>query len=777
MGRPRRRIGNLPAESTTFVGRRDELAELKKTLATARLTSLVGPGGVGKTRLAIRLAAEVGRGFRDGVWLVELAELREAELIPKAVMSALDVQDQATSDSSHLLLSYLREKELLLVIDNCEHLIRPCASLVTGVLAAAPRVKVLTTSREPLSAAGEYVHPVPPLEIPEADPATLNRVLHNEAVQLFVERATAASGTFEVTEANKTPVAELCRRLDGLPLALELAAVRTRALSVDQILDHLGDRFRLLTGGSPAALPRHQTLRAAIDWSYELLSSGEQAVMRRLSVFAGGFTLEAAQSICAPRGMAAPDLLDVLTSLINKSLVIKEQGDRLARYRLHETIREYAGLKLREAGEDALVLDEHAKYYTSRCRQSIEEAWYNPLDWLEWMDAEIDNIRTLLKRHIDASRYKAGVEILAALVWFWLTRATNEGVIWLDAFLRHNEGETRDLAWAHAVRGIIAAQLVEPLKALDELGKAQRLAREAGDIPALVLALTGAATAANLAGDHARAAELLNEAQTSVDGGNEVEARAALAQGLGIHAAFEGDVAGAIEHFVEAVDLFRSRGHLFGLTHTLGNLGSALLAAGDLISARRRLEEALELALSIDERTTQHSALDFFACQAAMSGDARLAARLFGAAQAIRSQMGANALVYPTPIVDEAKDRARSTLGAADFEAELLVGTGLTRHEAAALALGRTVDTQPYGEAGGPTATLPRREGEVAELVAQGLSNKEIGARLFISDRTVESHVRSLMNKLGFSSRAQIAGWIASTPTARISGKPVNKVQ
>jgi len=765
MGRPRRRIGNLPAESTTFVGRRDELAELKKTLATARLASLVGPGGVGKTRLAIRLAAEVGRGFGDGVWLVELAELREAELVPKAVMSALDVHDQA-SDPAELVLSYLREKELLLVIDNCEHLLRPCASLVTGILAAAPRVKVLTTSREPLSVAGEYVQPVPPLELPEANAgATLSRVQHNEAVQLFVERATAASGAFEVTEGNKMPVAELCRRLDGLPLAIELAAVRTRALSVEQILDHLGDRFRLLTGGSPAALPRHQTLRAAIDWSYDLLTSSEQAVMRRLSVFAGGFTLEAAQSICASSGMAASDLLDVLTSLINKSLVINEQGARLARYRLHETIREYTALKLRDAREEAQVLDRHARYYTSRCQQSKEEAWYSPLDWLEWMDAEIDNIRALLKRYLDSSRYKAGVEILAALVWFWLTRASNEGVIWLDAFLRHDEGETRDLAWAHAVRGIIAAQLVEPAKALDELGKAQRLAREAGDIPALVLALTGAATAANLAGDHARAAELLNEAQTSVVGCDVVEARAALAQGLGIHASFEGDLASARERFVEAVDLFRSRGHLFGLAHTLGNLGSTFLATGDPDSAGRYLDEALRVALSIDERTTQFLALDFFASRAAMSGDARLAARLFGAAQAIRSQMGANVLVYPSPIVDEAKASAKASLGAVDFEAELVAGARLTRQAAAALALGRTVERQLKVEPSAPTVTLARRESQVAELVAQGLTNKEIGARLFISDRTVESHVRSLMNKLGFMSRAQIAGWIASAPT------------
>src|SRR5215469_2993851 len=262
MARPARHSGNLPAEATSFIGRRYELAEIRKKLTEARLVSLVGPGGVGKTRLAIRAAADLGRGFRGGGWLVELAEVLDPALVSNAVMTALDLRDQAATEPLPLLLDYLRDRELLLVVDNCEHLLGAAAQIVTDVMKAAPGVRVIATSREPLSVPGEHVVPVPPLELPSPDATeSLARLRQNEAVMLFTERAAAASGTFELTAGNQAAVIDLCRRLDGLPLAIELAAVRTRVLSVEQILARLADRFSLLTGTSRAALPRHQTLR------------------------------------------------------------------------------------------------------------------------------------------------------------------------------------------------------------------------------------------------------------------------------------------------------------------------------------------------------------------------------------------------------------------------------------------------------------------------------------------------------------------------------------
>ena len=300
MARPARRSGNLPAEATSFIGRRLELAEVRKKLAEARLISLVGSGGVGKTRLAIRIATDLRRGFRGGGWLVELAEVLDPALVSNAVMVALDLRDQAASAPAAILLSYLRDKELLLVVDNCEHLLGAAGQIVTDIMKAAPGVRIIATSREPLSVPGEHVVPVPPLELPPAQPSELLAQLQqNEAVMLFTERAAAASGRFELTAANQTAVAELCRRLDGLPLAIELAAVRTRVLTAQQILDRLTDRFALLTGGSRAALPRHQTLRTTIEWSHDLLTDGERAILRRSRVFAGRFILDDVESVCS----------------------------------------------------------------------------------------------------------------------------------------------------------------------------------------------------------------------------------------------------------------------------------------------------------------------------------------------------------------------------------------------------------------------------------------------------------------------------------------------
>jgi predicted ATPase len=329
MARPLRRPGNLPAEATSFVGRRHELAELRKKLAWARLISLVGPGGVGKTRLAIRSGTELRRGFKDGAWLVELADVRDPALVGNAALAALDLRDQSATEPQALLRSYLQDKQLLLVVDNCEHLLDAAARLVTDVLKAAPGVRVIATSREPLSVPGEHVLPIPPLELPRAAAdQSLDQLRQNEAVELFSERAAAASGSFELTTSNRAAVVDLCRRLDGLPLAIELAAVRTRVLSVEQILDRLADRFDLLTGGSRAALPRHQTLRTTIEWSHDLLAVDERLLLRRLCVFAGRFMLEDVEAVCTSGDVPAARVLDVLSSLVDKSRPARRTSSR-----------------------------------------------------------------------------------------------------------------------------------------------------------------------------------------------------------------------------------------------------------------------------------------------------------------------------------------------------------------------------------------------------------------------------------------------------------------
>src|SRR5215831_4077519 len=414
MARRTQRPCNLPAEPTSFVGRRRELADIRKKLAAAHLVSLVGPGGVGKSRLGLRVATDLGRGFKDGSWLVELAEIGDPDLVVHAVLAALDLRDQAVTDLSALLLAY-----------NCEHLLGAVTQLVSDVIRAAPGARVIATSREPLGVHGESVVPVPPLDLPSARAdQPLHQLGQNEAVMLFVERADAASGRFELSAANQSAVVDVCRQLDGLPLAIELAAVRTRVLTPSQIVDRLTDRFGLLTAGGQAALPRHQTLRTTIDWSYELLAPGERVVLRRLCVFAGRFTLDDVEAVCITGGEPAAQALHLVSSLVDKSLVIKEEAKSIACYRLHETMREYAGLKLREAGEQEAVELRCADFYVSACRQRAADSRSRLLVWLEWMDIEIDNIRAVLRRCLTHGDSARGLAIALSLAWYWFTRAT-----------------------------------------------------------------------------------------------------------------------------------------------------------------------------------------------------------------------------------------------------------------------------------------------------------------------------------------------------------------
>ena len=442
MARPSHRSGNLPAEVTSFVGRRRELGEIRKQLTTTRLVSLVGPGGVGKTRLALRAAGDLGRGFVDGAWLVELAEVRDAALVSNALLAALDLRDQAVTKPFPILVAYLQDKRLLLVLDNCEHLLEAAARAVTELLRAAPNLRVIATSREPLQVTGEQVIPLSPLELPRGDGTEpLGQLQQNEAVTLFSERAAAASGAFELTSSNQAAVVALCRRLDGLPLAIELAAVRTRVLSAEQILDRLGDRFALLTGGARAALPRHQTLRLAIDWSFELLTDVEQVLFRRLCLFAGRFTLDDVAGLLVPDERPGDGVLDLLGSLVDKSLVTKEDVSGAACYRLHETIREYASLKLEEADEAELLTERWLEHYRTTCLRLADGARYRLVEWLAWADLEIDNLRGVLGLCVRRGELSRGLDVAVSMRYYWITHGTTEAV--QDLFCAEHPGPHR----------------------------------------------------------------------------------------------------------------------------------------------------------------------------------------------------------------------------------------------------------------------------------------------------------------------------------------------
>jgi predicted ATPase/DNA-binding CsgD family transcriptional regulator len=765
MARPSRRAGNLPAEAASFVGRRRELAEVRQKLSEGRLVTLVGPGGVGKTRLAIRVAADLRRGFRDGGWFVELADVRDPQLVGNAAIAALDLRDQAAADPAALLASYLQEKQLLLVVDNCEHLLEGAARLVAEVVRAAPGVRVIATSREPLSLPAEHVVPVPPLQLPSSGAGEpLAQLRRNEAVLLFTERARAAAGRFDLTASNEAAVVELCRRLDGLPLAIELAAVRIRVLGAEQIRDRLADRFALLTGGSRAALPRHQTLRTAIEWSHDLLSADERSVLRRLCVFAGRFTVEDVESVCAGDDLPPERAFDLLSSLVEKSLVVREDVKGLACYRLHETMREFATLKLREAGEEDVLERRCAEHYRSTWGRGAADARYRLVDWLEWTELEIDNMRAVLQRSRTRGDGRLGLELACSLGWYWITRATSEGVRWLEDFLALQGQDTAHDAMAHFLRGYLAVLQSDPGSAVPALERAAAAAREAGQLRLLTEALSMASIAANTAGDHASAMRMLAEAEGVSAGLDDHLAMVAVLQARSLNGLFEGDLTAVRSAASEGARRGREAGDLYTLQVMLLNLGSIAVIAGDLNEARTLLEDGLRIASRIDDRVAQFYFLVAFGCHAAAAKQSpRPAAQLLGAADTVRTSAGATVIPFIGLMVVQAEEYAIGALGESRFRAEFETGRQLTREAAVGLALGQTAHASVTDADGAGPELLGRRQADVARLVAEGLSNKQIGTRLFISERTVDSHVRSILDKLGFSSRAQIAAWMASS--------------
>ncbi len=764
MARTSRRPGNLPADATTFVGRRHELAEIKRKLTAARLVSLVGPGGVGKTRLGIRIATDLARGFVDGAWLVELADVREGALVTDSALTALDLRDQAGSSPTEILGAYLRDRKLLLVLDNCEHVLDAAAQLVTEVLRTAPGVRVIATSREPLQVSGEHVVPVPPLELPlGGGEEPLGKLRQNEAVMLFIERAAAASGAFELSTSNRETVISICRRLDGLPLAIELAAVRTRSLSPEQILERLSDRFALLSRGGRSALPRHQTLGMAIDWSYALLTDVEQTLLRRLCVFAGRFTLGDVEAVCATDEGRTIDALATISSLVDKSLVTKKDVAGVASYQLHETMREYAGAKLRDANEEELLKDRCLEHYRTTCLQRGEQARYHLVEWLRWADLEIDNIRAILRDCVARGDLARGLDIATSMRYYWITHGITESIRWFDQLLVSGEGARPTLVRAYYLRGWLDLLKGDPEAAIPWIMRAITTARKSGQLALWSESLSLAAIIYNVAGDADTAKRLLDEAAAMTPSLHDYPATIELVLSRAVHSLLQEDMETAKVVSSEGVKLSREAGDLYQMESMLRNFGMVGMMTGDTNAARSGFVEALQVARLFDNRLGEYYGLACLGWHAANSGQARAASRLLGAAEALAMQTGADMAGPAAPLLARAKETTITALGTSAFEAEFKAGKQLSREAALQLALGQSegVGTQPAdGRIAGP---LAKRELEVGRLVAEGLSNKQIASRLFISDRTVAAHVSNIMNKLGLNSRAQIAVWMTSS--------------
>jgi non-specific serine/threonine protein kinase len=664
---------NLPLQLTSFIGREDELAEAAKLLARSRLVTLLGVGGIGKSRLSLELAAQVMPEFADGVWLVELATLRDARLVPQAVASVLGVKEAAGRPLAEALVQHLRERQALLILDNCEHLLQGCADLVKQLLQAARKSKIVTSSREPLRIVGETTYAVPAL--PEA-----------AAVRLFTDRAAAAVTNFRVN-GHAAAVASICRRLDGMPLAIELAAARVRTLSVDAIAERLDDRFRLLTGGDRTALPRQQTLRALIDWSYELLNEAQRAVFRRLAVFAGGWTPEAAEWVAAFGGVDSSEVLENLTELVDKSLVALD-ADR-ARYRLLDTVRQYAHERLHASADAERARDRHLRFYlelAETARPKLRGAEQG--EWLARLDVEREN---LLAAHaacdLAADGAEAGLRLAFLLRRYWLNRGLLElGLRLTVEALERSGADARNLERARGLfdAGQICVFMGRYSTALRYLDESLAIARELNDERSIAVALQPMGMAYLGLGDVVNARRFLEEALTVAENRGEQGEIAAAANQLAQLLRASGDLDGAEQLYERVIEISRKLGDRETIAIGLLNMAMAVIGRGDAERARVMLLEVAAIAAETGSIPAAQSLLEVSAGLAALQGESECAARFYGAAEAQIAHTGLQRDPSDEAFLAPLITRARATLPG--FAAAEAAGRSLDLRQATAQA-------------------------------------------------------------------------------------------
>jgi len=773
--------GNLPAEVTSFVGRGAEIPETRRLLASSRVVTLTGPGGVGKTRLALRVAAEMQRGYRDGVWLIELAELNDPTLLANTVGERLGLRDQSTRPAVDTVIAHLAPCELLLVLDNCEHLIDASAVFVDAIVRACPDVRVLATSRQSLGIAGEVTLPVSPLPLPPL-PSPEHHVpaqslARCDAVRLFVERATGVRPGFSANADNAAALARVCRRLDGIPLAIELAAVRLRALSLEQLEQRLAERYRLLTVGWRAGPSRQQTLRATIDWSYELCSNNERLMWTRASVFSCGFDLEAAEYVCAGDGVETEAVLDLVHALVDKSILNRDEHEGRARYRLLETIREYGEDRLVETGDAPTVRRRHRDFY-QRLVQRYEAELFGPeqVEWFTRVRAEQPNLRAALDYCVTVpGEAVEGLRIAVALHHHWtMTGRFTEGRNWLSQLLALEAGPGPDCGPALTVAGRLAVLQGDVAEGLRLLADGRYLCGQAGDRTWLANAAHAEGLAALFWGDPARGVRLFEEALAGHRAagepfgvglalvqlaniwlvlGDAARADALCQELLVLSAARQDRWCAGLAYWTQAVIAWRRR-----------DLRRAGQLARDCIHAKRPFRDRMGFA----------HAMEVLAWVASADDDSARAARLLGAADTAFRWIDASRFGYLATDHDDCVAKTRTALGDRAFPAAYEEGTRMTFDEAVAYALqdpardrasprdrSRRDDASPPPGTQPPTPAvvaaaggLSPREVQVLLLLATGKTNQAIAAELFLSERTVARHVHNILTKLQVPTRA-----------------------
>ena len=816
---------NLPSPRTSFVGREREMVEVRRELATTRLLTLTGAGGSGKTRLALEVARDLIGVYPDGVWLVGLAGLSEGDLIPQTVAAALRVPERPGQALTDTLMETLSDNELLLILDNCEHLVEEAAHLVDTLLDSCPHLRVLATSREPLDISGEVNRVVPLLSLPartdeEFDKGpTVDRLMGYEAIRLFVDRARLRLPDFELTQQNAGAVARVCWKLDGMPLAIELATARMGALAVEQVAQRLDVSLDVLSGTNRTVAPRQQTLRATIDWSHRLLAEEEQKIFRRFSVFAGGWTLETAEAVCSGGGIKQGDVLDLLGGLVDKSLVAAAAATGgTVRYKMLEPIRQYARQKLEEIGEADEVRDRHAASFLALAEDTEPElAGQQQGAWVEWLEGEHDNMREALSWFLERGEGELALRLGAALWRFWHARGyLSEGIRWLERVLTDDDSTTSP-ARVKALEGMgWLVQLQGDYKrARATYEEMLELSKELDDKGNIATALNSLGTVAAQHGDNERARTLLQE-NLEVIGELEEEGDPAsllkkfyvfnLLGYLAINE--EDDYAQGTTLWEESLALAREAGDTYLVGNTLSNLGHPALMQRDYERAKTLSEEALKVAhesggasagfaasalinlgiaalglgehelamgsfqdtlLVSQDMGAKPQVIESLEGMASISGALRKdtrAAHLWGAAEMAREVTGIALSSGERSLHEPYLLSARGRLGEIAWEEALAEGQAMSLEEAAEYAVASeeqpatlTLRAPEEPSADQQPVPLSPREQEVARLASRELSNYQIASQLVLSEHTVATHIRNILKKLGLRSRTQIAAY------------------
>ncbi|QWF77866.1 ATP-binding protein [Amycolatopsis sp. CA-230715] len=745
------RTGRVRTELDSYVGRQRECAEVRRLLGTARLVTLTGPGGVGKTRLAGRVAAAAGGAFADGVLEVALADVRDARLLTGLIAHELGLHDRSPRSALDTVAGYLRDKHFLLVLDNCEHLVEGCAEVAAALLRGCPRLVVLCTSRRSLAVAGEHVHTVPPLTVPSGHTAAAKELASCDAVRLFVERARAVVPSFRLTDDNGTDVARICRQVDGLPLGIELAAARIRALSPKQIAHRLDDRLALLTTGARTLPERHRTLRATADWSFALCTEVERAVWSRCSVFAGSFDLAAAEYVCTGHGLDGEEVLAAVDTLIDMSVLVREDTASAVRYRMLETLREYGQEHLAARNADTDAARRHRDHY-ARLVRDADAGWFGPHqpEWMDRLAAEHANLRVALSWSLaEPGEAAAALRMAVGLSeYLVMSGAPREARDWID-------------------RALAATPEDEPGRAR-ALGSAALCALFHSDLP-LARARLDEADGLDDPGAHAHlsyargfaammntepAVELAAEAVRAFAERGEIRGQMHPLFILGVSVAYRGDLglARALLHRMRS--LCEAAGDSHYRSMALFGIGVVEVCFGDAGVAGKAMREALRIDLRSRDRFSAAYRIDGLAWVASRQGDHTAAARLFGAAATLWDRCGATPEVAVSIAHHDFRGATRDALGAEEFERAFTEGRSLTPADAVSENTAKPPRTR---NAAGP---LTPREREVADLVAAGLSNREIAHSLVIAPRTTDTHVQHILTKLDLSNRTQLATWV-----------------